>query len=218
MFCSEAGSYARATRPMIPRRPIALILSVALLAACSESVPPRTVTEFMDDQILLEAVLLRCTENRTESRYDPECVNAREAVKLLEARQEADRRAELEAQSERKREALRRTQQAAAEARRRTAEMEKRRAELEYQAQFGLPPPPDGRAPEAMLGNVPGAVIPAPADATREADARAGAGPSAASAAPVAETAPAPEADKANLADIRKELKRRNEEDGDTAP
>jgi hypothetical protein len=201
---------------MFRRRPIALILSAALLAACSEDVPPRTVTEFMDDQLLLEAVLLRCTQNRTESRYDPECVNAREAVKLLEAKQEADRRAELEAQSERKREALRRTQQAAAEARRRAAEMEKRRAELEYQAQFGLPPPPDGSAPEAMLGNEPGAVIPGPADAAREADARLGAGPSA--AAPVAETEPAAEAEKANLADIRKELKRRNEEGGDNAP
>jgi hypothetical protein len=202
---------------MIPRRPIVLILSAALLAACSENVPPRTVTEFMDDQLLLEAVLLRCTQNRTESRYDPECVNAREAVKRLEAKQEADRRAELEAQSERKREALRRTQQAAAEARRRTAEMEKRRAELEYQAQFGLPPPPDGSAPEAMLGNEPGAVIPAPADATRQADARSGTGPSAVTAAPVAETEPVAEADKANLADIRKELKRRNE-GGDNTP
>jgi hypothetical protein len=203
---------------MIPRRPIALILSAALFAACSEDVPPRTVTEFIDDELLLEAVLLRCTQNRTESRYDPECVNAREAVKLLEAKQEADRRAELEAQSERKREALRRTQQAAAEARRRAAEMEKRRAELEYQAQFGLPPPPDGSAPEAMLGNEPGAVIPSPADATREADVRAAARPPVESVTPVIETAPVAEADKANLADIRKELKRRNEEDGDNAP
>jgi hypothetical protein len=200
---------------MIPRRPIALIFCAALVA-CSEDVPPRTVTEFMDDQLLLEAVLLRCTQNRTESRYDPECVNAREAVKRLEAKQEADRRAELEAQSERKREALRRTQQAAAEARRRAAEMEKRREELEYQAQFGLPPPPDDRAPEAMLGNEPGAVIPGPAKASSEAAVQTEAPPSGASVAPVAETAPA--TDTANLADIRKELKRRNEEGGENAP
>jgi hypothetical protein len=203
---------------MISRRPIALTLCAALLVGCSENVPPRTVTEFMDDQLLLEAVLLRCTQNRTESRYDPECVNAREAVKRLEAKQEADRRAELEAQSERKREALRRTQQAAAEARRRTAEMEKRRAELEYQAQFGLPPPADGRAPEAMLGNAPGAVIPGPADVPSRSAAQSGALASGTSAAPVAEPAPATDTDTANLADIRKELKRRNEEGGENAP
>lgn len=199
---------------MILRRPTALILSAVLFAACSKEVPPRTVTEFLDDQLLLEAVLLRCTQNRAESRYDPECVNAREAVKRLEAKQEADRRAELEAQSERKREALRRTQQAAAEARRRAAEMEKRREELEYQAQFGLPPPSAGSVPGAMLGNEPGAVIPAPAAVTNE----SATAPTGALTRPAPEPAPAAAEDTANLADIRKELKRRNEEGGDNTP
>ena len=45
---------------------------------------------------------------------------------------------ELEASSERKREALRRTQAAAAEARRREAEAEQVREEAAYLSQFGL--------------------------------------------------------------------------------
>ncbi len=201
---------------MIRIRP--LVLMLAVLCACTEEAPPRTVTEFMDDELMLEAVLLRCTENRAESRYDSECVNAREAVKRLEARQEADRRAELDAQSERKREALRRTQQAAAEARRRAAEFEKRRAELEYQAQFGLPPPSDGSTSEAMLGNEPGAVIPKPADVARDAPASQVMLPTAGSNAPRIDAPPAAVPDAADLGDIRKELRRRNEESGENAP
>ena len=201
-------------------RPIVLSFCAALVAACAEEAPPRTVTEFMDDQLLLEAVLLRCTENRAESRYDAECVNAREAVKLLEAKAAADQRAELEALSERKREALRRTQQAAAEARRRAAEAEQRRAELEYQAQFGLPPPDAGSAnPDAMPGNFPLAVIP-DAGAGPVDDAVAGAGDAAAVSltpqgnVPVADVPPAPVAEEGvDLDSIRKEMRRRKEEE-----
>ena len=65
--------------------------------------------------------MVLCAQNRVESRYDAECVNARQAVSLVEAREERARREALEAQSALKREALRRTQEAAAEARRRSA-------------------------------------------------------------------------------------------------
>ena len=140
-----------------------LLLAVLAAAGCAKETPPRSVSEFVEDKLLLEAALVRCSQNRNESRYDAECVNAREAVKLIEAKQEAERRAELELQSQRKREALRRTQQAVAEARRRAAEADRLRNELEYQAQFGITPPPDGgELPEgAMLGNEPTAVVPA---------------------------------------------------------
>ena len=75
---------------MIESRPTILLLCSVLLAACVEEAPPRTVTEFMDEPLLLEAILLRCTENRAESRYEAECVNAREAVKLIEAKEVAE--------------------------------------------------------------------------------------------------------------------------------
>lgn len=120
-----------------------IALTVAgLLAACSEEPPPTSVFEFMENPILLEATMVRCVQNRSEARYDPECLNAREAVNRIAAREEAARRAELEAQSERKRQALRRAQEAAAEARRRALEEQRRREEAELLGPFA--PQPEG--------------------------------------------------------------------------
>ena len=136
-----------------------LLTCAVILGACGKEPAPRTVTEFVQDPILLESALLRCTQKRAESRYDPECINAREAVKRVAAENEMARRSELEKQSEQKREALRRTQQAAAEARRRALEEEKRREEAEYLAQFGELPPPLTDSNEPLSGNEPGVVV-----------------------------------------------------------
>ena len=142
----------------------AFFVGIGILAGCAENAPPpRTVTEFVDNPILLEAAMVRCSRNRAETRYDAECINAREAVNLIQAEEEALRRAELEERSERKRKALRRTQQAAAEARRRAEEAERLRKEAEYLAQFGVLPPVEGEAEtDATLpeGNLPIAVMP----------------------------------------------------------
>jgi len=146
------------------RQLTALFLGICLLAGCAEKAPPsRTVTEFVDNPLLLEAAVVRCAKNRAETRYDAECINAREAVNIVQAKEEALRRAELEERSERKREALRRTQQAAAEARRRAEEAERLRKEAEYLAQFGALPSPEGEADSGATlpeGNVPIAVVP----------------------------------------------------------
>jgi hypothetical protein len=133
-----------------------------MLAGCAEKAPPpRTVAEFVDNPILLEAAMVRCSRDRVESRYDPECVNAREAVKIVESKEEEVRRRELEAESEAKRRALRRTQAAQAEARRRAQLAEKRRQEAEYLAQFGVLPPGDDEDEEELPeGNAPLAVVP----------------------------------------------------------
>ncbi|MDH5617303.1 MAG: EexN family lipoprotein [Gammaproteobacteria bacterium] len=142
----------------------ALFVAIGLVAGCAPEEPPaRTTTEFVDNPMLLEAAMVRCQQNRRESRYDQECINAREAVKRIQAKEEETRREELEARSQRKREALRRTQQAAAEARRRAEEAERLRKEAEYLAQFGvLPPTSDGSGADDRLpeGNLPLAVIP----------------------------------------------------------
>ncbi len=190
-----------------------LIGGMALMAGCAEPPPPRSVQAFLDNPIVLEAALVRCSRNRSETRYEAECVNAREANKIVAAREEAERRAEFEAQSERKRQALRRTQEAAAEARRRAAEAEKRREEAAYLAQFGqLPPDDDGQADEPGTGNVPMAVIPEASDEAANPVDDSYSEPllaptSDASNAPVAEAEPA-----RNLDEIRQELQRRNEE------
>ena len=146
------------------RQLTALFVGIGILAGCAEKAPPpRTVTEFVDNPILLEAAMVRCSRDRAETRYDAECINAREAVNLIQAKEEESRRAELEERSERKRKALRRTQQAAAEARRRAEEADRLRREAEYLAQFGVLPPAEGEAetdPTSPEGNLPIAVVP----------------------------------------------------------
>lgn len=215
-------------KPHLTAPRLALLMAgLAVVAGCAKEPPPRSVAELMENPLVLEAALVRCTQNRAETRYEAECINAREAVKLIEAKDEAERRAELEAQSVRKREALRNTQRAAAEARRRAAEEVRRREEAEYLAQFGELPP--GALDSALdtEGNVPLAVIPSAADNDGEYGAdydaqfesefdppaanTAGAG----SNAPVVETEPEPEPEAepaTDLESIRDELRRRNDE------
>ena len=179
------------------------------LGACSEVQPPRSVDEFIANPILLEATVVRCSHNRDETRYDPECVNAREAVSRMAARDEQAVRASLEAQSERKRQALRRTQEAAAEARRRTAEANRRREEAEYLAQFGELPPDATVDPDAFdsAANAPGAVIPEavedPVSDGRPVESPATDGGN----APMVDHSPP-----SDLAEIRDELRRRGED------
>ena len=144
------------------KRLTSLLIGLGLLAGCGSSEqPPRTVTEFLDNPILLEAAMVRCNQDRAGSRYDQECINAREAVKRIQAKEEEAGRRELEARSEEKRRALRRTQQAQAEARRRAADAQRRREEAEYLAQFGvLPPTADAEGGTRPEANLPIAVVP----------------------------------------------------------
>jgi multidrug efflux pump subunit AcrA (membrane-fusion protein) len=174
------------------------ICVLSVLVACGEEPPPRSVTEFMDDPILLEATIVRCGQDRAASRYDAECVNARDAVDRLAAAREQARRAELEARSEQKRQALRRAQQAAAEARRRAQEARQRREEAEYYGEFEPLPPGDEQTespqlPEPARDDSPeSALHDPPADAPPdEADDRAG---------------------DTSLEAVREELKRRQDE------
>ncbi len=148
-----------------------LVAAALVLSACAEEPPPRSVQQFLDNEILLEAAIARCSRNRVETRYEAECVNAREAIKIIEARLDAKRREEFEARSEQKRRAFRETQAAAAEARRRAAEQQRLREEAEYLAQFGVAP--DGSTltseGDVQTVNAPGAVVPAaPAQPTTQ--------------------------------------------------
>jgi hypothetical protein len=190
-----------------------LVGGCLLLTGCSEEPKPRSVSEFVENPIMLEAAVVRCAENRNETRYDAECVNARQAVSIVEAREERDRAHALEAQSERKRQALRRTQEAAAEARRRAAEAQRMREEAEYLAQFGELPPQE---PEAGTvdgtTNVPQAVIPAPRP---EQQGGGDIAPDSATAADGANQPAATMEPAADLEAVREELRKRNEENGE---
>ena len=147
----------------MPAARLTLLVSAgALLAACVDPPPPRSIDEFLHNPIMLEAALVRCAQNRSEMRYEAECVNAREANKQLAAREEAERREEFEKQFERKRQALRHAQEAAAMARQRAEEERRRQEEAEQAAQFGQLPPDAGPDDEDVAGgNEPIAVIPA---------------------------------------------------------
>lgn len=199
------------------RLKIALMIGIGLAAGCAPEEPPvRSTIEFVDNPMLLEAAMVRCQQNRKESRYDQECINAREAVSRIQAKEEDARRVELEKRSERKRAALRRTQQAAAEARRRAEEAERLRKESEYLAQFGvLPPTDDGSDPADALpeGNLPFAVVPE-ADVPEETGSAYGdvVPPSDGGNAPSSE-ASAEEEPAGDLESIREELRRRNDDD-----
>lgn len=192
---------------------VLLLCGTALVAGCAEEPQPRSVAELLEDPIILEAAMVRCNANRVETRYDAECVNARQAVSILEAKEDRERAKAFEAQSQRKREALRRTQRAAAEARRRVQEAERRREEAAYLAQFGeLPPAPaDDDAMAEAQDNAPGAVLPAPDEINESATTGAE------SMLPASDGGNAPVVTKeepTDLGAIREELQRRNDESG----
>ena len=211
---------------------IFLLAGLLVVAGCSKAPPPRTVEEFIANELLLEAALVRCTQNRAETRYEAECINAREALNIIEAREVEARRAELEAQSEAKREALRRNQEAAAEARRLAAEARRQREEADYLSNFGEVPPGTGGE---LSGNMPGVVIssdPSPTDtdgsyetggvSVQTYEPAPAQLPTAGSNAPTVEVQPEPEpepeavveAEEApnDLQSIRDELRRRNDD------
>lgn len=185
-----------------------LICGLGLLGACAKE-PSHSVDEFVANPVLLEATVVRCSQNRSETRYDPECINAREAVSRIASREERAARAALEAQSERKREALRRSQEVAAEERRRTTDAQLRREQTEYHAQFGELPPADEGDPDALdaATNAPGAVIPEAAS-----DTAVSSEPNDSLPATDGGNAPVVEVDAENVDDVGDELRRRNEE------
>ena len=136
-----------------------LVTSLGSLWGCEEP-RPRTFTEYLGDSVAREATLVRCNANRAATLDDLECRNARRAAAAIAAQAEAERRAELEAQSERKRAAVRERIAAQQEAARRAAEAARRAAEAAYDEQFLYggtkldaiqPPPTDGEAEAPMM-------------------------------------------------------------------
>ena len=192
-----------------------LLCGFSVLAGCAKEPPARTVTEFLESPILLEAAMVRCSQDRAKTRYDAECINARQAVARVQAKEEAESRAALEARSESKMKAFRRTQEAAAEAQRQREEAQRLREDAEYLAQFGVEGSDTLEAADPLSeGNVPVAIVPEAAEQPDVGDADADFEPAAAgSNAPLVDSAVEPTA--SDLESIREELRRRNEEGGD---
>jgi hypothetical protein len=195
---------------------LALIFSgFGLLAGCEEEPRPRSTAEFLENPIMLEAAMVRCSQDRKATRYDAECVNARQAVGQIEVKEEAARQADFDARSQSKRQALRRTQEAAAQSRQRAAEAERLRIEAEYLAQFGVAPPREDQNPgsDANVGNLPVAVV---QEGEQPAELSSGSGDASLATdggnAPGVSVEPEGEAPATDLESIRDELQRRNEE------
>lgn len=186
--------------------PTTAVLVTCLISACAkEPPPPISVGQFVADPILLEATVVRCAQDRSATKYDAECVNAREAGNLLAATDREERRRELEAQSERKRRALRRTQEAAAEARRHAAAARRQREEDEYLGVFEAVP--DNGSGNELAGGVVNT------QPVQRADVLPGNQPGA-TVSPVIEEEVAerpPELPTTDIDSVREELKRRQE-------
>jgi hypothetical protein len=81
---------------------------VIAAAACSpRKIPPMTVSDFMEDRVKLDGVILKCNDDPARARTDADCMNARIAVERLAGQQDAVREAKSAEAFERSREQLR---------------------------------------------------------------------------------------------------------------
>jgi hypothetical protein len=197
---------------------ILLICGLGLIGACEEEQRVRSASEFVENPMMLEAAMVRCSMDRDKTRYDAECINARQAVAQIEAKEEEARKADFDTRSENKRQALRRTQEAAAKARNRAAAAEDLRKEAEYLAQFGAAPAADMPLPEteAAAGNSPLAVLPdvEEADISPTVSGDVSVAVDGGNAPVVGDQTP-PQQSAPGLDSIRDELQRRDEAKGD---
>ncbi|MGB6308308.1 MAG: EexN family lipoprotein [Steroidobacteraceae bacterium] len=85
---------------------------VLAAAACSpRSIPPKSVTDLMEDRVTLDGVLMKCNQNESKARSDTECLNARVAIERLATQNEQEETAKRAAEFERSREQLRLSQE-----------------------------------------------------------------------------------------------------------
>lgn len=91
------------------RLPLVLLPALLFLGCAEPEKPTVSTATLIEDPTLLDAVLARCTAGDEELRASQECKNARRAVDVVAvAEAEEKEKVDLEAQSERKRAALRR--------------------------------------------------------------------------------------------------------------
>jgi hypothetical protein len=124
----------------------ATIGAALLLGACSRPAP-RTFDFFLADRMVREGVIARCDAHPLESQRDIECANARRAATAEQLQEEQAKRKELERESERKLEALRRQYAA------RIVEREEKTAALAEAAPAAAVPPPTQPAFGAPLAS-----------------------------------------------------------------
>jgi type IV secretory pathway VirB10-like protein len=70
-----------------------------------------SVTDLMEDRVMLDGVLMKCNQNASRARTDENCVNARIAIERLASQSEPAEEAKRAAEFERSREQLRMAQE-----------------------------------------------------------------------------------------------------------
>jgi hypothetical protein len=80
-------------------------------AACSpRRIPPMSVTDLMEDRVLLDGVLMKCNQSPSKARTDADCLNARIAIERLASQNEPAEEAKRAEAFERSRDQLRSSQ------------------------------------------------------------------------------------------------------------
>jgi hypothetical protein len=101
---------------MLPSNPKIVVVGWvfgAILGATScgsPRVPPPSVSELVEDRVMLDGLLLKCNSNAEFAKSGPDCANARVAVDRLAAQAEVADSAKREAEFERRRDRLRQLQ------------------------------------------------------------------------------------------------------------
>jgi hypothetical protein len=105
------GSYMRNSIKFIAACGCLATLALASAACSPRRIPPMTVTDLMEDRVVLDGVLMKCNQNPSKARTDADCLNARIAIDRLAARTDPAEEAKRTEEFERSREQLRSTQE-----------------------------------------------------------------------------------------------------------
>jgi hypothetical protein len=83
----------------------------ATVACSPRRIPPTTVTDLMEDRVMLDGVLMKCNQNPSKARTDSDCINARIAIERLASQHEPAEEAKRAEGFERSREQRRLAQE-----------------------------------------------------------------------------------------------------------
>jgi hypothetical protein len=117
----------------------------ATVACSPRRIPPTTVTDLMEDRVMLDGVLMKCNQNTSKARTDSDCINARIAIERLASQNEPAEEAKRAEEFERSREQRRLAQ----EKQRQEEEAKKPKMDAYHLPLVPVEPPPPAAAHEA---------------------------------------------------------------------
>jgi hypothetical protein len=133
---------------------VAAVISVC--AACSpRRIPALTVTDLMEDRVMLDGVLMKCNQTPSRARSDSDCINARIAIERLASRNEPAEEAKRAEDFERSRDQLRQTQ----EKQRLAEEAKKPKMDAYHLPLVPVEPPPAAKSPQSAPADLKPAVV-----------------------------------------------------------